>query len=85
MKHFIALRIFGLAVFILLLMIAVAVVNSIEVIKLGNEVESISQTDMPISGHAADLNECGLRRRIAFYQHQSLLVAQIFLFALSAH
>lgn len=66
MKHSIALKIFGLAVFILLLMIAVAVVNSIEVIKLGNEVESISQTDMPISGHAADLNECGLRRRIAF-------------------
>ncbi len=66
MKHSIALKIFGLAVFILLLMIAVAVVNSIEVIKLGNEVESIAQTDMPISGHAADLNECGLRRRIAF-------------------
>jgi len=66
MKHSIALKIFGLAVFILLLMIAVAVVNSIEVIKLGNEVESISKTDMPIAGHAADLNESGLRRRIAF-------------------
>lgn len=66
MKHSIALKIFGLAVFILLLMIAVAVVNSIEVVKLGSEVESISKTDMPISGHAADLNESGLRRRIAF-------------------
>jgi len=66
MKHSIALKIFGLAVFILLLMIAVAVINSIEVIKLGNEVESISKTDMPIAGHAADLNEIGLRRRIAF-------------------
>ena len=66
MKHSIALKIFGLAVIILLLMITVAVVNSIEVIKLGNEVESISKTDMPIAGHAADLNESGLRRRIAF-------------------
>ena len=66
MKHSIALKIFGLAVFILLLMIAVAVINSIEVIKLGGEVESISKTDMPIAGHAADLNESGLRRRIAF-------------------
>ena len=66
MKHSIALKIFGLAVFILLLMITVALVNSIEVIKLGNEVESIAKTDMPITGHAADLNESGLRRRIAF-------------------
>jgi len=66
MKHSIALKIFGLSVFILLLMIAVAVVNSIEVIKLGNEVEAISQRDIKISSHAADLNESGLRRRIAF-------------------
>lgn len=66
MKHSIALKIFGLAVFILLLMIGVAVVNSIEVIKLGSEVESITKTDMPIAGHAADLNEFGLRRRISF-------------------
>ena len=66
MKHSIALKIFGLAVFILLLMIIVAFINSIEVIKLGKEVESISKTDMPIATHAADLNEVGLRRRIAF-------------------
>ena len=66
MKHSIALKIFGLAVFILLLMIIVAFINSIEVIKLGKEVESISKTDMPIAAHAADLNEAGLRRRIAF-------------------
>ena len=66
MKHSIALKIFGLAVFILLLMIIVAFINSIEVIKLGKEVESISKTDMPIAAHAADLNETGLRRRIAF-------------------
>lgn len=66
MKHSIALKIFSLAVFILLLMIIVAFINSIEVIKLGKEVESISKTDMPIAAHAADLNESGLRRRIAF-------------------
>jgi len=66
MKHSIALKIFSLAVFILILMIVVSVVNSIEVIKLGEEVQSISHTDMPIANHAADLNEAGLRRRIAF-------------------
>jgi adenylate cyclase len=66
MRHSIALKIFSLAVFILILMIVVSVVNSIEVIKLGEEVQGISHTDMPIAGHAADLNEAGLRRRIAF-------------------
>jgi len=66
MKHSIALKIFSLAVFILMLMIVVALINSIEVLKLGKEVETIANTDMPISSHASDLNEAGLRRRIAF-------------------
>ncbi len=66
MKHSIALKIFSLAVFILMLMIVVALINSIEVLKLGKEVETIANTDMPISSHASDLNEVGLRRRIAF-------------------
>ena len=66
MKHSIALKIFSLAVLILIMMIVVAFVNSVEVIKLGSEVEGISRIDMPIASHSADLNEAGLRRRIAF-------------------
>ncbi|MEI8054317.1 MAG: adenylate/guanylate cyclase domain-containing protein [Bacteroidota bacterium] len=66
MKHSIALKIFSLAVLILIMMIVVAFINSVEVIKLGGEVEDISKIDMPIASHSADLNETGLRRRIAF-------------------
>ena len=66
MKHSIALKIFSLTVLILIMMIVVAFINSVEVIKLGREVEDISRIDMPIASHSADLNEAGLRRRIAF-------------------
>ena len=66
MKHSIALKIFGLAVGILLMMITVSIINSIAVIKLGKEVNEISVVSLPIANHSAELNEVGLRRRIAF-------------------
>jgi hypothetical protein len=66
MKHSIAIKIFSLALGILLLMIVVAIINSIAVLNLGREVEQISITGIPIMNHSSDLNEAGLRRRIAF-------------------
>ena len=78
MKHSIALKIFALAVGILLMMIVVAMVNSMAVIKLGHEVNKISEVTIPIANHAAELNEAGLRRRIAFerlYREYSLTEA----------
>ena len=66
MKHSIALKIFGLAVGILILMMIVAVMNSIAVLNLGKQVENISQIGIPIAKEAAELNEAGLRRRVAF-------------------
>jgi adenylate cyclase len=66
MKKSIALKIFGLAIGLLILMIAVAVLNSFHVIDLGREVRSIADSSLPISVRAAELNEYGLRRRIAF-------------------
>lgn len=47
-------------------MIVAAVLNSIQVIHLGNQVRDISNSGIPIATHAAQLNESGLRRRIAF-------------------
>ncbi len=75
MKHSIALKIFGLAVGILIMMIIVAILNSKAVLTLGNKVNDISEVSIPIANHAAELNEAGLRRRIAFerlYREYSL-------------
>ncbi len=75
MKHSIALKIFGLAVGILMMMIIVAILNSKAVLTLGNKVNDISEVSIPIANHAAELNEAGLRRRIAFerlYREYSL-------------
>jgi adenylate cyclase len=66
MKHSIALKIFSLAVGVLIMMIVTAVLNSIQVIHLGDQVRDISGSGIPIAKHAAALNENGLRRRIAF-------------------
>ena len=66
MKHSIALKIFSLAVGVLIMMIVAAVLNSLQVIHLGNQVRNISEMGLPISIQGAELNESGLRRRIAF-------------------
>ena len=66
MKHSIALKIFSLAVGVLIMMIVAAVLNSLHVIHLGNQVRYISENGLPISVQGAELNESGLRRRIAF-------------------
>ncbi len=66
MKHSIALKIFALAVGILVLMMIVSIMNSVAVIKLGQNVQAITTVGVPVARDAADLNEAGLRRRIAF-------------------
>lgn len=66
MKHSIAIKIFSLSVGILIMMIIVAVLNSFQVVQLGSEVSDIANKAIPLSSNAAQLNESGLRRRIAF-------------------
>lgn len=66
MKHSIALKIFGLAIGVLILMIVAALLNSFHVLNMGKEIRNISESGLPISEQAAELNESGLRRRIAF-------------------
>ena len=48
------------------MMIIAAVLNSLQVIHLGNQVRNIADQGLPISVLGAELNESGLRRRIAF-------------------
>ena len=66
MKHSIALKIFSLAVGVLIMMIVAAVLNSLQVIHLGNQVRNIADKGLPVSIQGAELNESGLRRRISF-------------------
>ncbi|NBQ66057.1 MAG: hypothetical protein EBT95_11170, partial [Verrucomicrobia bacterium] len=66
MKHSIALKIFALAVGIIALTLVVAVLTNIEVIGLGGDVATVAKKTIPLAAKAADLNEAGLFRRIAF-------------------
>ena len=66
MKHSIALKIFALAVGIIALTVVVAITTNIEVIGLGNDVATVARKTIPLASKAADLNEAGLFRRIAF-------------------
>jgi len=65
-KHSIALKIFALAVGIITLTVVVAVLTNIEVIGLGRNVATVAQKTIPLAAKAADLNEAGLFRRVAF-------------------
>jgi len=66
LKHSIALKIFALAVGIIALTVVVAVLTNIEVIGLGGDVATVAKKTIPLAAKAADLNEAGLFRRIAF-------------------
>jgi hypothetical protein len=66
MKQSIALKIFALAVGIIALTVVVAVMTNIEVIGLGRDVASVAHKTIPLAAEAADLNEAGLFRRVAF-------------------
>jgi len=66
LKHSIALKIFALAVGIIALTVVVAVLTNIEVIGLGTEVSNVARKTIPLAAEAADLNEAGLFRRVAF-------------------
>ena len=66
MKHSIALKIFALAVGIIALTVVVAILTNIEVIGLGGDVATVARKTIPLASRAADLNEAGLYRRVAF-------------------
>ena len=66
MKHSIALKIFALAVGIIALTVVVAITTNIEVIGLGVDVATVARKTIPLAAKAADLNEAGLFRRVAF-------------------
>jgi adenylate cyclase len=65
-KHSIALKIFALAVGIIALTVVVAILTNIEVIGLGGDVATVARKTIPLASQAADLNEVGLYRRVAF-------------------
>jgi adenylate cyclase len=62
----IAAKIFGLALFLLALTIVLAVFLLREVNRLEGELAVISGSDLPLAAAVDDINETGLRRRLAF-------------------
>jgi len=66
MKHSIATKIFGLAVLLLCLTIALGGILLWHVTELNRDLREIATRLMPLSSSLADVNEYGLRRRLAF-------------------
>jgi adenylate cyclase len=66
MKYSIAMKIFTLAVGIMLTTFIVAIITNIEVIGIGRDVKFNGNIILPLASESAALNETGLRRRIAF-------------------
>jgi adenylate cyclase len=66
MKYSIAMKIFSLAVGIMLTTVIVAVITNIEVVGIGRDVKFNGDVILPLANESIGLNETGLRRRIAF-------------------
>ncbi len=66
MKHSIALKIFALAVGILVITVSIAVLTNVEVIGLGKDVAIVARQTVPLAKEASELDECCLERRIAY-------------------
>ncbi len=66
MKLSIGAKIFGLAIFLLCLTIGLAGFLLWQVTALNDELETIATRDVPLADSVAQLNENGLRRRLAF-------------------
>jgi adenylate cyclase len=66
MRHSIALKIFALAAGIAALTVVVAILTNIEVAGLGADLSFVARQTIPLASDAADLNESGLFRRVAF-------------------
>jgi adenylate cyclase len=62
----IAMKVFGLAVLLLCLTVALACFLLWHVTRLQGEMQVIVQREVPLANSLADLNEYGLRRRLAF-------------------
>lgn len=66
MKYSIAMKIFTLAVGIMLTTVLVAIITNVEVVKISRDVRFNGSIILPLASETAGLNETGLRRRIAF-------------------
>lgn len=64
--HSIASKIFGLAIFLLALTIGLSIYLLTEVSRSSVDIAIISRHDLPLAAAVDDINESGLRRRLAF-------------------
>ena len=64
--HTIASKIFGLAIFLLALTIGLSIYLLAEVSRSSVDIAIISRHDLPLAAAVEDVNEYGLRRRLAF-------------------
>lgn len=65
-KHSIGSKIFGLAIFLLALTIGLSIYLLTEVSRSRIEIAVIARHDLPLAAAVDDINEAGLRRRLAF-------------------
>jgi adenylate cyclase len=73
----IASKIFGLAVFLLLLTIGLATYLIFESRKTEREIQAVARTHLPLAEAMTEINESGLRRRLAFERWFGALNAPI--------
>jgi adenylate cyclase len=66
LKKSIGTRIFGLAIFLLLLTIALVIFLLAQVARMGNELQTLASNDVPIASSLSRVDEYGLRHRLAF-------------------
>ena len=66
LKLSIGAKIFGLAIFLLVLTIALAIFLLVQVMRTENDLKVVAYLDIPLTDSIARINEYGLRRRLAF-------------------
>src|SRR5205814_4757153 len=65
-RQSIAAKIFGLAIFLLLLTIALAAFLMLEVARTEQQLRVVAEFDVPLSKSLGQIDDAGLRRRLAF-------------------
>ena len=66
LKKTIGTRIFGLAIFLLMLTIALVIFLLAQVARMGGELQHLTRTDLPMASAFSRVDEYGLRHRVAF-------------------
>jgi adenylate cyclase len=66
LKKSIGTRIFGLAIFLLLLTIALVIFLLAQVARMGDELQDLARNDVPMAASLSRVDEYGLRHRLAF-------------------